>query len=151
MEGRLAFNNHRHVYVSSVLPHPIEAIWEKISSFYDLSWGGITSHPENEQHKGTHVVGSHRIIDLGGKIIKERLTAYSEIDHSQSYYIVSKDEGIFPGDFINYHATFSLKKVTDGNKTFAEWKATFDGDENAGEVANFIAQHVFQNALNKLK
>lgn len=42
-------------------------------------------------------------------------------EHFYSYALVKKDEGLFPGDFINYHARMSFKRVTDKNATFAEW------------------------------
>lgn len=144
--------HHTTIYVSTVIPHPVEEVWAKIKNFSSLDWAGIGCTWEDSRFgRNDNPVGANRILDLGGKKLTEVLTAYSDIDHSASYHIVRYDAGIFPGEFKNYHATLSLKKVTDGNQTFAEWSASFDGDEKAQEVAAFIGQGVFQGSLNKLK
>ncbi len=41
---------------------------------------------------------------------------YSELDHYYTYHVVSAQEGIFPGKFINYYSTLRLYRVTDGNR-----------------------------------
>jgi hypothetical protein len=96
-------------------------------------------------------------------------------EHFYSYALVKKDEGLFPGDFINYHARMSFKRVTDKNATFAEWcvpssffsdgaahvtvssldqlrSAEFDGEESTVEaVEQFVARQVFGGSFNNLK
>jgi hypothetical protein len=42
-------------------------------------------------------------------------------EHFYTYHIVHLDDGLFPGEFINYHARLSFKPVTAKNATFAEW------------------------------
>ena len=54
----------------------------------------------------------------------------------------------------NYRATLRLRRVSDGNRTFAEWSASFDADppEKQAETEDFISNAVFQggfDALNK--
>jgi hypothetical protein len=91
-----------------------------------------------------NVLGKSRFLTLGGKVIVETLTGYSSTvpllrsrslpaqerlpssfwamqDHFYTYHIAEKPDGLFPGDFINYHARMSFKTVTDKNATFAEW------------------------------
>ena len=52
----------------------------------------------------------------------------------------------------NYIATLSLAPVTDGDVTFASWRAEFDcAPERDGELVRTIGQGVFQTALAALK
>ncbi len=46
----------------------------------------------------------------------------------------------------NYRATLRLRRISDGDRTFAEWSATFDPDppEKQAETENFISNQVFQ-------
>ena len=51
----------------------------------------------------------------------------------------------------NYLATVRLP-ITDGNRTFAEWSAEFDGPPGQeGKLADHIGQGVFKGGFNALK
>ena len=52
----------------------------------------------------------------------------------------------------NHEATLSLRRITDGNRTYAEWTATFDAPaEEADKVAEGMGTNVFQGGFNALK
>ena len=95
-------------------------------------------------------VGSVRVLTLqNGAAIRERLLEMSDLGHHYSYAILES-----PLPVANYRATLRLRRVSDGNRTFAEWSAGFDADppEKQAETEDFISNAVFQggfDALNK--
>jgi Polyketide cyclase / dehydrase and lipid transport len=67
-------------------------------------------------------VGSIRNFNLkDGGNIRERLLALSDAKHICTYTILES-----PLPLENYVATLRLVPVTDGNRTYAEWKAEFN-------------------------
>src|SRR3546814_19018168 len=56
-----------------------------------------------------------------GGFIREKLLALSDYDFSCSYSILESPMGEE-----NYVATLKLTPVTDGDRTFADWSASFD-------------------------
>src|SRR3546814_14777574 len=56
-----------------------------------------------------------------GGFIREKLLALSDYDFSCTYSILESPMGVE-----NYVATLKLTPVTDGDRTFAEWSASFD-------------------------
>ena len=57
-----------------------------------------------------------------------------------------------PQPITNHKATLRLTRVTDGNRTFAQWSAKFDAPP--GEVDGIVkgmGENVFQGGFNALK
>lgn len=52
------------------------------------------------------------------------VVSHVQQDRSYTYTIVKKDDGLFPGEFVNYSARVSFKPITDKDMTFAEWCRT---------------------------
>lgn len=155
MDDKKKFGRKGKVYVSSVIEGPIEAVWGRTARFADGSWmPGVSAsgYLEEGVPKEDNSVGKNRFLSFGDLQVVETLTGYSSTEHFYSYALVKKDEGLFPGDFINYHARMSFKRVTDKNATFAEWSAEFDGEESTVEaVEQFVARQVFGGSFNNLK
>ena len=81
-----------------------------------------------EPHRGRPArdrVGCVRNFTLsdGGRL-RERLLTFSDLERSFTYNILES-----PLPLRNYLATFTCKPVTEGNKTFVEWSASFDAAE----------------------
>src|SRR3546814_2443868 len=75
-----------------------------------------------------------------GGFIREKLLALSDYDFSCSYSILESPMGVE-----NYVATLKLTPVTDGDRTFAEWSASFDcAVEREAELTASIGGTVFQ-------
>jgi hypothetical protein len=52
----------------------------------------------------------------------------------------------------DYVATIRLTPITDGNRTFAEWTAEFEcDDDKAEDLVNGIGSNVFQGGFDALK
>ena len=137
------------VTVSSVIDAPIEKVWARIRDFNGLpSWHPRMVKSEIEDGRAADEIGCVRKFELiSGATLREKLTAFSEADHSVSYSILET-----PQPISNHTATLTLKRVTDGERTYAEWSATFDAPEaEADKVAEGMGTNVFQGGFNALK
>jgi len=137
------------VTVSSVIDAPIEKVWARIRDFNGLpSWHPRMVKSEIEDGRPADEIGCVRRFELvSGATLREKLTAFSDADRSVSYSILET-----PQPISNHSATLTLRRVTDGERTFAEWTATFDAPEvEAGKVAEGMGANVFQGGFNALK
>jgi Polyketide cyclase / dehydrase and lipid transport len=113
------------IHVSSVVPAPVERVWEYIRDFNGLpKWfPGVTdSHIE----PGVPVNQPGCIRNFGlevGARMRERLVALSDKEHSCHYKAVE-----CPLPISNYQATLQLS-TSDGSGTLAEITSQFDVPE----------------------
>lgn len=135
--------------VSSVIDAPIEKVWARIRDFNGLpSWHPrmVESHIEDGK-KATEIGCVRNFKVTSGATIRERLLAFSDNEHSVSYSIIET-----PQPISNHKATLTLRRVTDGDRTYAEWSATFDAPaDQADAVAKGMGENVFQGGFNALK
>lgn len=137
------------VYISSVIPAPAADVWRIVRDFNALpKWTPFVVESRIEGNAPADQIGCVRRFALtDGGIIRERLLALSDYDMSCRYAILDS-----PMAVENYVATLSLTPVTDGNATFAEWRAEFDClPERTDELVRHIGNNVFQGGLNTLK
>ncbi len=135
------------IYVTSVIDAPVDKVWAVIRDFNGLpNWLPAFSDSRIEGGLPSDAVGCVRNFNLkeGGNI-RERLLALSDVEYSCTYTIISS-----PLPVENYVATLSLKPITDGNRTFAEWKAEFDSPQPK-EMIETIGNGVFQGGFDALK
>ena len=137
------------VYVSSVIQKPVEEVWQHVCDFNALpSWHPSIKDSEIENGLSGDRVGCVRNFNLkqGGNI-RERLLGLSDIDHICRYSILES-----PMPVSNYVASLQLHSITDGNHTFAVWKAEFDSPaEKEKELVELIGNGVFQAGFDALK
>jgi Polyketide cyclase / dehydrase and lipid transport len=137
------------VYVSSVIAAPASSVWAIVRNFNALpEWTSFVAESRIEQNMQPDQVGCIRNFRLkdGGKI-RERLLALSDYDMSCTYSILESPMGVE-----NYIATLALTPITDGNATFASWKAEFEcAEERENDLIKSIGQGVFQAAFTSLK
>lgn len=137
-----------NVYVSTVIAAPASAVWNRIRDFNGLpDWTPFVAESRIEQHLPADKVGCIRnfVLKDGGRI-REQLLALSDYEMSCTYAILESPMGVE-----NYVAKLSLTPVTDGNVTFAEWKADFDCPaERESELVQQIGANVFQAAFTSL-
>jgi len=137
------------ITVSSVIDAPIEKVWARIRDFNGLpSWHPRMVASKIEDGKSADEIGCVRNFQIvSGATVREKLLAFSDADHSMSYSIIET-----PQPISNHKATLTLRKVTDGDRTYAEWSASFDAPaEEADKVAEGMAANVFQGGFNALK
>ncbi|MDZ5699804.1 MULTISPECIES: SRPBCC family protein [Phyllobacteriaceae] len=137
------------VTVSSVIDAPVEKVWARIRDFNGLpSWHPRMVKSEIEDGRPADEIGCVRKFQLAsGATLREKLIAFSDTDHSVTYSILET-----PQPISNHQATLSLRRITDGNRTYAEWTATFDAPaEEADKVAEGMGANVFQGGFDALK
>jgi uncharacterized protein YndB with AHSA1/START domain len=138
-------------HASSVIDAPIEQVWSRIRDFDGLpNWHPGIAKSNVEGGKPSDQVGCVRVLTLqNGAVIREQLLEMSDLGHHYSYSILES-----PLPVANYRGTLRLRRITDGNRTFAEWSASFGANpaEKQAETEDFISNGVFQggfDALNK--
>lgn len=137
------------ITISSVIDAPIEKVWARIRDFNGLpSWHPRMVTSRIEDGRAATEIGCVRNFQIvSGATVREKLLAHSDDDHSISYSIIET-----PQPITNHKATLTLRKVTDGDRTYAEWSATFDAPtEEADKVAEGMGANVFQGGFNALK
>ena len=137
------------VHVSSVIDAPIEKVWARIRDFNGLpSWHPRMVESEMEDGKSASEIGAVRRFKVAsGAIIREELRAFSDAEHLTSYSIIGH-----PAPITNHTGTLKLERVTDGDRTFAAWTATFDAPaDQADALAKGMGDNVFQGGFDALK
>jgi hypothetical protein len=133
-----------------VVDAPIDHVWGRIRDFNGLpGWHPGVAKSEIEGGEPANQPGCVRVLILGnGAVIRERLLEMSDLGHHYSYAILES-----PMPVANYRATLRLRPISDGNRTFAEWSASFDADppEKQAETEKFISNGVFQGGFDALK
>ena len=137
-------------HASSVINAPIDEVWARIRDFNALpEWHPGVAKSEIEGGEPSDRVGCVRKLTLqDGAVIRERLLEMSDLGHHYSYSILDS-----PLPVANYRATLRLRRISDGNRTFGEWSASFDADppEKQADAESLISNGVFQGGFDGLK
>ena len=137
------------IFTSSVIDAPVDDVWAKIRDFNALpDWHPAIADSRIEGDEPSDRVGCIRNFNLkDGGNIREQLLALNDVEHLCTYSIL-----ISPMPVENYVATLRLVPVTDGNRTYAEWTATFNcpAEAEAGMIET-IGSGVFQGGFDSLK
>lgn len=128
-------------YASSILKAPVETIWGLMRDFNGLPrWAPGITRSRIEGGRDSDVVGCVRSFRTrDGSHVRERLLTLDDANHTLTYNF---EKPAFPVK--NYIATLRLYPVTESDRTFAEWEATFDeapGEE--GKYERIISRDVF--------
>ena len=137
------------VRISSVIDAPIEKVWARIRDFNGLpSWHPRMVESEIEGGRKATDIGAIRKFKVAsGAIVREKLLAFSDGDYLTTYSIIEH-----PAPISNHTSTLKLRRVTDGDRTYAEWSASFDAaPEEADKLAEGMGANVFQGGFNALK
>jgi hypothetical protein len=118
-----------NAYASTVFDVPAADVWARIRDFGDYGlWIDDVDDATIESDRAGDAVGAVRRVQIGARRIRQRLLALSDLDRSFSYEFCDPDPSVPPG----YTATLRVLPVTDGDRSFIEWQATFD--EAPGEA-----------------
>lgn len=137
-------------HASSVINAPIDQVWAHIRDFNGVpNWHPAVAKSEIEGGGPSDRVGCVRVLTLeGGAVIRERLLELSDLGHHYSYSILES-----PLPVANYRATLRLRRISDGDRTYAEWSASFDADppEKREDAEKLLSRDVFQGGFDALK
>ena len=139
------------VYISHVIDAPIEKVWEIMRDFNDMPsyHPGITKSVI-EGGQPSDQVGCVRRLTLGDGFVRERLLCLDDRNYVFTYNII---EGTLP--VRDYVAGVRLHRVTEGNRTFAEWWADFevvgvDRETMIAQIGNNVFATGFHAVASKL-
>jgi hypothetical protein len=109
-------------YYSTTFDLPAEQVWDTVRDFGVYEWAEGVSETHMENGRPGDTVGGIRGFRYAGNTMRQRLLAHSDLDRSYTFSLCD------PSPMQNYQATLRVTPITDGNRTFIEWWASFDCD-----------------------
>ena len=134
---------------SAIIDAPIDRVWAVLRDFSSHdAWHPAVADSTIENGDRSDQVGCVRNFHLrNGAHIREQLLALSDEEHVSTYCIL---DATVP--FRRYVATVTLKRVTDGERTFWHWQSTFEtppGREQ--EFADMVGRGVYEAGFEGLR
>jgi len=128
------------VYISDVIDAPIEKVWGIMRDYNGMpSYHPGIKESVVEGGQASDRVGCLRRLTLSDGFVRERLLCLDDGNYVFTYEII---EGTLP--VRGYVAGVRLRRVTEGNRTFAEWWADF---EVVGADRETIVAHIGKNVF----
>jgi len=137
------------VFRSTVIPASVERVWSIIRDFNALpTWLPAAVASEIEDGKDPGTIGCIRCaVAVDQSVVREMLTALSDVDHRCSYSLVSA-----PYPMRDYVATFQLHPVTDTGHCYMTWLGTFTVDaDKEQDTIRFVGEKIYSSAFARLK
>lgn len=134
---------------STILPAPVEAVWEIIRDFNGHDrWHPAVETSRIERGEPTDAVGCVRAFRLyDGSELREQLLTLSDLEQSFSYCLLDTPIPLF-----NYVAHCRLTPVTDGNATFWEWESRFSTPAGRqDELATLVGDGIYQAGFDAIR
>ena len=111
------------VHRSGVIDAPVAAVWRLLRDFNShVDWHPAVAASRIEGDGPPDVVGAVRAFRLrDGGFLREQLIALDDRALSLTYCVLEA-----PLPLIGYVATMRLRPVTDGDRSFVDWRSSFD-------------------------
>ncbi|SFI32286.1 SRPBCC family protein [Jannaschia pohangensis] len=137
------------VVTSTILPAPVEAVWDVIRDFNGHDrWHPAVSDSAIDRGQPADKVGCVRRFHLAdGSELREQLLSLSDIDMAFSYCLLET-----PIPLLNYVAHVRLLPVTDDDHTFWHWESRFDtppGQEKT--LREMVGSQIYQGGMDAVK
>jgi hypothetical protein len=128
------------VTTSTIFAAPTDRVWQVLRDFNGHDrWHPIVARSTIERGEPADRVGCvRRFVLQDGSELREQLLSLSDLEQSFTYCLLETPVPLF-----NYVATVRLLPVTDGDLTFALWRARFTtrpGEEQA--MRRLVAEDV---------
>ncbi len=136
---------------STIVHAPVAEVWRVLRDFNGHDrWHPAVATSAIEGQEPVAAVGSVRRFKLSdGSELREQLLALSDKDFSLTYCLLES-----PIPLMGYVATIRLKPVTDGDRTFWEWRSEFEPPaRRRDELVQIVAHEIYENgfaAIHKL-
>lgn len=137
-----------HALATTIIDAPVESVWAVARDFNGLPrWNPGVRDSVIEDGRDADTVGCIRAFHLAdGSFVRERLL---ELDDSRYRMRYNFETPAFP--VAHYLATLELIPVTNGDRTFLRWHASFDEDaKDSGIYSALISRDVFAAGLKAL-
>jgi NADPH:quinone reductase len=134
---------------STVIDAPVERVWAVLRDFNSHdAWHPAVANSHIENGEAADRVGCVRDFHLrDGAHIREQLLVLSDESFISTYCILDATVPLR-----RYVATVTLKRITDGDRTFWHWQSTFDvppGREQ--EFADMVGRGVYEAGFEGLR
>jgi len=137
------------VLKSAVIDAPIDRVWAVLRDFNSHDqWHPSVTQSRMENDVAGDVVGGVRRFSLSdGGAFREQLLSHNDREHTLTYCILDS-----PLPLYDYMATVRLRPVTDGNRTFWDWRSKFRApDDRAAELENLVGRQVYEAGFGGLR
>ena len=134
---------------STIVDAPIEDVWAILRDFNGHDhWHPTIARSVIEDGWPPDAVGAVRDFRLSdGSRIREQLLSLSDRDHSFDYCILEA-----PLPLIGYVASVRLKPVTDGNRTYWEWRSRFEPPPSRKrELVRLVGEGIYEAGFRAIK
>ncbi|WP_226782263.1 SRPBCC family protein [Oceaniglobus trochenteri] len=134
---------------STVMPAPIEAVWEVLRDFNGHDqWHPAVASSAIERGRDADRVGCVRRFKLeDGSELREQLLTLSDAETAFSYCLLDT-----PIPLLNYVAHVRLIPVTDGDHTFWDWRCRFDTPKGReDELATMVGDNIYQAGIDAIR
>jgi NADPH:quinone reductase-like Zn-dependent oxidoreductase len=134
---------------STVIDAPIDQVWSLLRDFNGHErWHPAVIESRIEEGQASDKIGAVRRFKLedGGEL-REQLLTLSDRDHRFTYCILEA-----PIPLIGYVSTIELRPVTDGNRTFWDWRCEFrspPGEE--AELTALVGEQIYEAGFDAVK
>ena len=129
------------VVKSTILDHPTHRVWAVLRDFNGHDrWHPAVAVSHIERGHPSDKVGCVRRFRLqdGGEL-REQLLALSDLEQTYSYCLLDTPIPLF-----NYVAHARLLPVTDGDRTFWQWRSTFTTRPGeAAAMAELVGERIY--------
>ena len=131
-----------HIVKSMILDAPTSAVWDVLRDFNGHDrWHPAIAKSAIERGQSADKLGCVRRFFLrDGSELRERLLTLSDLEQTFSYCLMETPVPLF-----NYVAHVRLAPVTDGDRTFWEWRCSFStrkGEE--GEMTRMVSEDIYE-------
>lgn len=138
-----------HVVKSTVLPAPVEDVWEVLRDFNGHDrWHPAVADSAIERGWPVDRVGCVRRFHLAdGSELREQLLTLSDADMAFSYCLLDT-----PVPLLNYVAHVRLAPVTDTDATFWHWESRFDTPAGReAELGRMVGENIYQGGFDAIR
>jgi hypothetical protein len=130
---------------STVFDAPTDRVWGIIRDFNGHDrWHPAVAKSTIERGYSSDRLGCvRRFVLRDGSELRERLLTLSDLEQSLSYCLLDT-----PAPLFNYVAHMRLAPITDGDRTFCDWRCTFStrpGEDQ--EMARMVGEDIYDAGL----
>jgi NADPH:quinone reductase len=134
---------------STIIDAPIEDVWAILRDFNGHGqWHPTVKTSAIEDGLPSDLIGAVRDFQLAdGSRIREQLLSLSDEEHGFTYCILEAPIPLF-----GYVASVRLKPVTDGARTFWEWRSAFDPPaRRKAELIKLVCEGIYETGFRAIK
>jgi NADPH:quinone reductase len=134
---------------STIIDAPCAEVWRILRDFNGHDrWHPAVATSAIEGGEPTDAVGSVRRFKLAdGSELREQLLSLSDKDFRLTYCILEA-----PLPLMGYVAAIQLKPVTDGDRTFWEWRSEFEPpDSRRDELVTLVTRDIYQAGFGAIR